>query len=77
MYPYMTATVRTVQRPIQAGEARVLRLSGLDGGDALVYLDARDNVSRVEVGTAELSHIPWDMQQLINDAVDPHAVCDE
>ncbi len=62
---------------IRAGEARVLHISGLDDGDTFVFLGDADDVKRVHRAGADIGFIPWDVQQIVNDMCDPHAVlCD-
>lgn len=57
----------------QEGDARALKITGLKGGDALVFLDASDGVRRVVHEGRETPHAPWPVQQVLIDLLDPHA----
>lgn len=66
--------LKTASWDLRVGEARVLRVVGLGDGDTFVYLDDRDNVSRVQQGFEESRVVPWNVQQVLNDVLDPHGV---
>lgn len=59
---------------LRSGEARVLRVSGLGASDTLVFLDASDQVSRVRQGAAETKVVPWAVEQILRDVLDPHVM---
>lgn len=50
-----------------------MKITGLKGGDALVFLDASDGVRRVVHEGRETPHAPWPVQQVLIDLLDPHA----
>lgn len=60
-------------RDLRAGEARALRVSGLSPEDTLVFLNAADQVSRVQRGTEETQVVSWPLEQVLRDVLDPHA----
>lgn len=66
--------LRIDPRDLQAGEDRVLRVTGLGEDDAFVYLDARANVSRIRQGSKETSVVSWQVEQVLHDMLDPHEV---
>lgn len=70
----MTAIKASFEPPqgLRFGEARVLRVSGLGPSDTLVFLDASDQVSRVRQGVNETKVVPWTVEQILRDVLDPH-----
>jgi len=61
-------------RDLRSGEARALLVSGLGAADTLVFLDASDQVSRVRQGATESRVVPWPVEQVLRDVLDPHAI---
>lgn len=59
---------------LRSGEARALLVSGLGESDTLVFLDASDQVSRVRQGATESRVVPWPVEQVLRDVLDPHAI---
>lgn len=57
---------------LRSGEARALRVSGLGPEDTLVFLDTNDQVKRVRQGGSESSVVPWSVEQVLRDLLDPH-----
>lgn len=58
---------------LRVGEARALRVTGIGPADTLVYLDASDQVSRIRQGHTESNVVPWGVEQVLRDVLDPHA----
>lgn len=61
---------------LRSGEARALRLVGLAPQETIVFLDAKDEVSRVREGGRETVHPSWAVQQVLRDVLDPHELSD-
>lgn len=61
---------------LRKGEARALRVTGLSPEDTIVFLDTADQVSRIRRGSLETQVVPWPVEQVLRDLLDPHAVVD-
>lgn len=61
---------------LRAGDARALRITGIGTDDeddtVVVVLDADDNVRRLHQGGEETTVVPWNVQQVLFDLLDPH-----